>query len=64
MNPTNDSIQWIFSSLVSMTPEAVKIVKGLMSDLGKVMIFVNTICGHICLTLSLTGILLSWFYEK
>ena len=56
MHPTNDSIQWIFFSLVSMTPEAVEIVKGLMSDLGKVMIFVNTICGHICLTLSLINI--------
>ena len=38
MNPTNDSIQWIFASIVSMTPEAAEIVKGIMSDLGKVVI--------------------------
>ena len=38
MNPTNDSIQWIFASMVSMTPEAAEIVKGIMSDLGKVVI--------------------------
>ena len=34
MNPTNESIEWILSSLASMTPEIVNICREIMLDLG------------------------------
>ena len=37
MNPTNESVEWVLSSLVSMTPEAALIVKGMMADLGMML---------------------------
>ena len=37
MSASNEAVQWLFASLVSMTPEAANIVEGLMSDLGKGM---------------------------
>ena len=38
MSVSNEAVQWLFASLVSITPEAVNIVESLMSDLGKVIV--------------------------
>ena len=38
MHASNAAVQWVLSSMVDMCPEAVDVVQGVLSDLGKLYI--------------------------
>ena len=41
MHASNAAVHWVLSSMVDMCPEAVDIVRGVLSDLGKFVIFID-----------------------
>ena len=40
MTASNEAVKWILSSMVSMCPEAETTVKGTMSDLGELKVYI------------------------